>query len=103
MIPIVKEADGSIIVCNRFDQDTSSHALPLSFSQHGSNAEKISEPNIRLSSGASEVEGNDQSAASSSASYTTSSSGIGTSATGDQSCITSDDAITQYRYVIRFI
>ena len=99
MIPIVKEADGSIVVSNRFDHDTSSaHPVPISYTQHESNVEKMPEGNIRLSSGASEVEGNDQSAASSSASCTTSSSGLGTSVTGDHSCITSDAAITQYRY-----
>ena len=99
VIPIVKEADGSIIICNRADQDNSSRNQPISFSQHRRKVENIPFPIPHLSGGNSEAEGNDQSAGSSSASCTTTTSGLGTSTPGDHSCVTSDGAVPQNRFV----
>ena len=97
VIPIVKEADGSIIICNRADQENSSQSQPILFSQHRSQVEKISTTIPLLSGGISEAEGNDQSAGSSSTSCTTTTSGLGTSTPGDQSCVTSDGIVPQNR------
>jgi hypothetical protein len=98
-IPIVKEADGSIIICNRADQDNSSQSQAIILSQHRSKVEKIPESIPNLSEGISEAEGNDQSAGSSSASCSTSTSGLGTSTHGDHSCVTSDGTVPQNRCV----
>ena len=90
----MKESDGSIVVCNRrLDKDRSMQ--PILPPRHIDNFEKPSDSTLRSSEGTSEVETNEQSAASS----TTTTSGLGTSTAGDQSCIASDDAITQHRNI----
>ena len=95
-IPIVKESDGSIVICNRApERDTTTQ--PILPPRQGSNTDRPVESTSRFSEGASEVEANEQSAASSSASCTTTTSGLGTSTTGDQSYMASDDAITHNR------
>ena len=90
----MKESDGSIVVCNRrLDKDRSMQ--PILPPRHMDNFEKPSDSTLRSSEGTSEVETNEQSAASS----TTTTSGLGTSTAGDQSCIASDDAKIQHRYI----
>ena len=89
IIPIVKESDGSIIICNR-RLDIDRPGYPMLPPRRGDDTENPSDSTIR----SSEVEAIEQSAASS----TTTTSGLGTSTTGDQSCLASDDAITQNRY-----
>lgn len=85
----MKESDGSIVICNRrLDRDKLSDPM-LPPRQRGDDTENPSDSTMR----SSELEANEQSAASS----TTTTSGLGTSTAGDQSCIASDDAITQNR------
>ena len=99
IIPIVKEVDGSIVVCKRSGPNKGSHNLSSSFNQHLNKSDKMSESVTQPCTLLSEGEGNDQSAASSNASATTSSSGLGTSTTGDQLSLTFDEDPTKNKYV----
>ena len=100
IIPIVKEADGSIIVSNRVShQDTPSNRHHGLFGEKENKSDKLLDDIMRSSTGVSEMEGsNDQSAASSSASGATSSSGIGTSTPGEQIHNTANGEISKSRY-----
>ena len=100
IIPIVKEADGSIIVSNRMShQDAPSSRHQGLFGEKENKSDKLLDDIIRSSTGVSEMEGsNDQSAGSSSASGATSSSGIGTSTPGEQIHKTANGEISKSRY-----
>ena len=99
IIPIVKEVDGSIVICKRSDPNKGSHNLSSSYNQQVNKADKMPESVTRSCTVFSEGEGNDHSAASSNASVTTSSSGLGTSTTGDLLYPTSDEITTKNKYV----
>ena len=99
IIPIVKEVDGSVVVCKRSGPDKSSHNLSPSYGQHTNKADKLSESISRSGNIFSEGEGNDHSASSSNASATTTSSGLGTSTAGDHLYPTSDEVTSKNKYV----